>query len=393
MAQFFSFLGVPLGFLLKLVYNVIPNYYIAIFLFVLILRILMFPLSLKTQKGQADRARLAPRLEELQKKYAKDPKKLQEKQQELYEKAGVSLTGGCLPMLVQMVVLFGIISVIYSPIQHITSIPNEVTNAAVEVLIEEGKVKENDTYYKELHMMQFMDDYEEIKDEKTGKVTVKYLYKDKIIANIDAKTECTAEEAAAYYDEIVDFKKQFNFFGENMLQNPWNEKGFAGINILWLIPILSALSQSLTSLLSMHYTKQTGGQAEQQQAQGCSNIMMLVMMPAMSLYIAFVVPGAVGIYWIFSSLIALLQTFILNQIYNPTKIREQAQKEFEDRRKQKVEDKKRLAEARAREQRELALQQNEEKKPAKGKGKPKAEKTEAVEDTAPEAEQTDEKTE
>jgi YidC/Oxa1 family membrane protein insertase len=73
-------IAIPLGFLLKLIYNVIPNYYIAIFLFVLLTRILLFPLSLKTQKGMADRARLAPRLEQIQKKYAKDQKKMQEKQ-------------------------------------------------------------------------------------------------------------------------------------------------------------------------------------------------------------------------------------------------------------------------------------------------------------------------
>jgi YidC/Oxa1 family membrane protein insertase len=132
----------------------------------------------------------------------------------------------------------------------------------------------------------------------------------------------------------------------------------------------------LSSLLSMHYNKQTGGQAAQQQAQGCSNAMMFIMMPAMSLFITFSVPGAVGIYWICSNLIAVLQTFILNQIYNPVKIREQAEKEYAERRKQKAEDKKRLAEARAREQRELAQQINEEKKAANKKNKPKTEKVE-----------------
>ena len=127
-------IAIVLGWILKLIYTVIPNYFAAIFLFVLLTRVLMFPLSLKTQKGQADRARLAPRLEALQKKYAKDQKKLQEKQMALYEKHGVSPTGGCMPMLVQMVVLFGIISVIYSPIKHLTPIPDAVVMAALLLL-------------------------------------------------------------------------------------------------------------------------------------------------------------------------------------------------------------------------------------------------------------------
>ena len=108
----FDFLGGPLGIALGFVFDLVGNYFLAIFLFTFVVRLLMFPLSLKTQKNQADRARLAPRLERLQKKYAKDPKKLQEKQMELYQKHGISMTGGCLPMIVQMIVLFGIISAI-----------------------------------------------------------------------------------------------------------------------------------------------------------------------------------------------------------------------------------------------------------------------------------------
>lgn len=78
--------------------------------------------------------------------------------------------------------------------------------------------------------------------------------------------------------------------------------------------------------------------------------MMLVMMPAFSLFITFTVPGGVGIYWICSNIIAVIQTIILNKIYNPGKIRAQAEAEYEERRRKKAEDKKRLAEARKKEE-------------------------------------------
>ena len=97
------------------------------------------------------------------------------------------------------------------------------------------------------------------------------------------------------------------------------------------------------------------------------------------------VPGGVGVYWICSNLIALLQTFVLNQIYNPVKIRAQAEIEYEERRRQKQEDKKRLAEARAREQRELALQQKEEKKPTSKKKKPQENKAQTEAENPEEA--------
>lgn len=86
MGAIFNILAVPLGWLLHFIYQFIPNYFVSIFLFTLLVRAITFPLSLKSQKSQADRAKLAPRLERLQKKYAQDKQKLQQKQMELYER-------------------------------------------------------------------------------------------------------------------------------------------------------------------------------------------------------------------------------------------------------------------------------------------------------------------
>ena len=370
---FLDFLGKPLGYVLGLVFDLVGNYFLAIFLFTFVVRLLMFPLSLKTQKNQADRARLAPRLERLQKKYAKDPKKLQEKQMALYEKHGVSMTGGCLPMIVQMIVLFGIISAIYSPVTHLTSVPADVIDTTATTLNKVGVLAESDvkqgSYYREMRILQHIDN-----NEYTDEVTT-------AITNIKSgdKAKYTKAQATEYITEMQEM--DFSLFGMDLLEQP-NSKG---ISVLWLIPLISGITALLSSLLSMHYQKQmTKGQA--QQGQGCSNVMMLVFLPATSLFIAFSVPGAVGLYWICSNLIALLQTFVLNQIYNPGKIRAQAEIEYEERRSKKQEDKKRLAEARAREQRELAQQIKEEgkggqkKKPAKPT--PKAEEQVVAEETA-----------
>ena len=84
MGGIFDIFAVPLGYVLWFIYRFVGNYFIAIFLFTLVVRAATFPLSLKSQKSQADRAKLAPRLERLQKKYGKDPKKMQAKQMELY---------------------------------------------------------------------------------------------------------------------------------------------------------------------------------------------------------------------------------------------------------------------------------------------------------------------
>ncbi len=367
---FLDFLGTPLGYVLGFIFDFVGDYFLAIFIFTLLVRLLLFPLSLKTQKNQADRARLAPRLERLQKKYAKDPRKLQEKQMALYEKHGVSMTGGCLPMIVQMIVLFGIISAIYSPLTHLTTVPEDVIQATATAMQKQPELKDHkadfdkDGYYQELRILQNIDN-----EKYTADI-------EKAIVNINKGKTYKATDAKAYISEMKDM--DFSLFGINLLGQP-NQNG----GLLWLIPIFSGITAFFSSLLSMHYQKQmTKGQM--QQGQGCSNVMMLVMMPAMSLFIAISVPGGVGLYWICSNLIALLQTYVLNQIYNPAKIREQAEIEYEERRRKKQEDKKRLAEARAREQRELAQQIKEESKGGKkkpAKVAPKAEET--VEDEAP----------
>lgn len=365
----FDILAVPLGYILWFIYRFIGNYFISIFLFTLVVRAATFPLSLKSQKSQADRAKLAPRLERLQKKYAQDKQKLQQKQMELYEKEGVSMTGGCLPMVIQMVVLMGIISVIYMPLTHLARIPAPVIQASisavqlpteknaegkdVEVAPEKapGKVKAGDLtgYYRELRMMKALD-----------------ANKADVVSAIDALAadQRGNKSGQAYYDQMLYIRQDFMLFGQSMLDSPWTEKGFGGISPLWLIPLLSWLTALGSSLISMRYTKMATTPGEKQPGQGCSNVMLIGLMPLFSLFITFTVPGGVGIYWICSNLIAVVQTIILNTIYNPVKIRAQAQAEYEERRRRKAEDKKRLAEARMREEEEarrLAKEEEQQK--------------------------------
>lgn len=351
-------LAVPLGYILWFIYHYIRNYFISIFLFTLVVRAAIFPLFLRSQKAQADRARLAPRLERIQKKYAKDTKKLQEKQMALYEKEGVSITAGCLPMLVPMIVLFGIIAVIYSPLTHLAHVPTAVVNASLSAVAQQTDENGNEIddstklpaknrtgYYKELHLLMVVDKNEQ-----------------EILDSINALSEDERENVSAeeYYNEMLSIRNDFNFFGGTLLENPWNQNGFAGINILWLIPLFSCLTALASSLVSMKFMNMAGT-GQKQPGQGCSNASLMIMMPLFSLWITFTVPGGVGIYWICSNIIAVVQTIIMNQIYNPVKIRAQAEIEYEESRKRRMEDKKRLAEARARENAEFNKNEKMEK--------------------------------
>ncbi len=358
-----GFLATPLGFVLQWIYELVHHYFIAIFLFTLLVRLLVFPLNIKSQKSAADRARLAPRLERIQKKYANDRQKLAEKQQALYEKEGVSLTGGCLPMIVQTIVLFSVIAVIYKPLTYIQRMDAEnisiCATAVTEAMKKDGtwddkKDKNNfseKSYYLEMNLMDKVDIYEE-----------------------QIRAALTEKKDAQKADEVVtvlrETKEQFSIFNVSLLQQP----SYTGImpNWLWIIAILSGVTALFTSLLSMHYNK--ASQPEQQQMGGCSPNMMMYMMPVMSLIISFNVPAGVAVYWIFSNLLALVQTVVLNAMYNPAKIRAQAEAEYAERRRKKQEDKERLKAARLAEQ--AAWQKEENEKRAQKAGKKPAPKTE-----------------
>ena len=418
---FLGFLGKPLGIAMSWIYSLVPNYLVTIFLFTFAVRLLLFPLNLKQQKNTRDRARLAPALERIQKKYGNDRQKLMEKQQALYEKHGVSMTGGCLPMILSMFVLFGVIAAIYAPLTNLSnpSMSEQVVDVAQYAILGEGenKVSEKDLagYYGELHLMINAEEnkdtiIKELNDPSAYALQRAYSKVEIVnngVVNEENYTTYKAlflqehrgnyENGEQIYAQIVAMKNQFpQFGGENysLLNQPWTKgKGFGDINLLWLIPLLSALTSFAVSYISMSYTKKSMPQG--QPGQGCTNSMMLVYMPLFSGYIAFVVPGAVGVYWIFSNLLSMVQTVLMNKIYDPAKAREEAEKAYQERRKKKLEDKKRLAQARQREeaearkeeqarerQREESREMNKKKKKKGNNGQPKADETEDVDTDA-----------
>ena len=369
----FSFLATPLGYVLRWIYQLLPNYFAALFVFTLLVRLVIFPLNIKSQKSAADRARLAPRLERIQKKYANDRQKLAEKQQALYEKEGVSMTGGCLPMIVQMLVLFSVIAVIYKPLTYIKGVSAEdlstCRTAVIETMKEDGtwdddkKNQQNfneKSYYLEMNLMEKTDKYEQ-------------QIRDALIKS--GKSEADTDATMGLLKETKD---QFSVFNVSLLQQP----SYSGIkpNWLWIIAFLSGLTALFTSLLSMHYNKASQPQQPQQPG-GCSPNAMMYMMPLMSLFISFSVPAGVAVYWIFSNLLALVQTVVLNAMYNPAKIRAQAEAEYAERRRKKQEDKERLKAARLAEQ--AAWQKEENEKRAQKAGKKPVKKEETVTEEVP----------
>ena len=121
MTFLYETLGVPFGFLLKLIYQSVGfhNYAISIILLTLFSRLIMTPSTISQQKGMAKTQRLQPKIRRIQAKFAGDQRRIQEETSALYQREGYNpMSAGCAPMAVQFLLLFGLIGAIYYPLSN-----------------------------------------------------------------------------------------------------------------------------------------------------------------------------------------------------------------------------------------------------------------------------------
>ena len=116
-------LGVPLGYVMEWIYNLIPNYGWDIIIFTIVIRLLSIPLQLNQQKSMAKMSAFQPMIADIQKKYKDKPDKQQEELMKLQQNYGYKPTAGCMPMLVNFLVMFGVIEVVYLSLIHILPFP------------------------------------------------------------------------------------------------------------------------------------------------------------------------------------------------------------------------------------------------------------------------------
>lgn len=306
----YDFIGVPFGYLMSLIYKIVPNYAIAIIIFTLVTKLLLFPVNYKTQKNAARMQLLQPKLEKIRKAYESNPQRLQEEQQKLYQQEGINPMGSCLPMFIQMFLLFGVIDVVYKPITHILHITKSVRVAAIEKASELA---------------------EKFGDINNGKAISSGNLRSELLT-AEALEKYPAEFtdfAENFYHKVSDFSDTFSVFGANLGQTPqfhpetWNKESI----ILFCIPFLAGLAQLIFSVYSQIHQKKINPQANVAGG-GCMTAMTLLM-PVWSIWIAFEVPAGVGFYWIFSSLFSFFITFALNCYFTKERIAAINEKEKE----------------------------------------------------------------
>lgn len=276
----------PFGLLLLWLYNLVGNYGIAIFLFALIVKIIMLPFQMKTKKSMMRMAALNPQIQELQKRHEGNPKKLREETAKLYKEEKVNPMSGCLWSLIPYPILLALYRAIRFPLTTMMGVSKDLLaegGAILNKLTELGFVASGkSTAYLQLEQSEFISNH--------------------------------FADFAGLSDKLVNI--DYSFLGLNMGSTPkvffWKD-GLTWLSIgLFLIPIVSALLSWLQMKLSQ---KTNPAPATQNAQQATSMKTMNLMMPLISLWIGFSMPAALGMYWIFTSALAIVQELVLNKYY------------------------------------------------------------------------------
>ena len=289
---------VPFGYLLSWLNQLTSNYGLALILFAVALKLILFPATAKGKKSSMKMARLTPKLQALQKKYAGDQQKLNEATQALYREEGVAMGGGCLWSLLPLFILIPLYAVVRQPIIYMLHESAEVANKVVEIIKEAvpASFGKNQYYYQMIAAPLIP----QFKEQLQG-----------IVAN------------AATLDGL-----NFNFLGIDLGMVPtfnifkWETYHWANIG-LFLLPVLSAGGQVLSMFISQRMnnslvTDEKGIQDKETAKNSQSNQtgkMMLYTMPLMSLWIGFSVPGALSLYWFVQGLVSTAMDVYLTKKY------------------------------------------------------------------------------
>ncbi|MDD2991930.1 MAG: YidC/Oxa1 family membrane protein insertase [Pygmaiobacter sp.] len=289
MSSFFGILGGPLGYVMEFIYKyIVSDYGLSLVLFTLVLRLLMFPLRIKQQKSTARMAAYQPMIQEIQKKYAKDQKRQQEEMMKMQQEYGYSPTAGCLPMVLNMVVLFGIIEVVYRPLTYILHISTDLLDAAATA----------------------------------GNIAGGYAQQSKIIGAVLAGNSGVI---AALGEQAVGLIKGFNVFWGNLNLVAMPTISLAGWQTL-VFPVLSVL----TMIGSQIVIQKTSGQ----QLQGSMKYTPWIM-SAMFIFVGFTVPVGFSLYYTVSNLLMIVESLVARKVYDPAKMKQQIAEEIEEKRKAK----------------------------------------------------------
>lgn len=301
-------IATPFGYLLKGCYYLTQNYIVSLLLFALIVQAFMCLLfGIKQQKNMIKQAKMRPYEVLIRKKYAgrNDQVTLRKQQAEimdLYQKEGYSPFGGCLPMIIQLIILFPLYEVVRRPLEYIAGYTGSVCWTLESAFGTAGGAAAEVKTASVIRSLA-----------SNGGFVNGTPWRDTIHALVGtAEGQITSAEAYAAIDTVeyslgngMRVLPDVSLFGADLSIEPINAMGTA---LWWLIaiPILNLAFTYISQFVSKKLSYQMN-----EQAQGGSMKLMMLFLPLMSMFFTFTFASAIGIYWIFRTILTMLQQFIL----------------------------------------------------------------------------------
>lgn len=284
------------------------NYLVSLLMFALILEICLLPISIKQHKNTIKQANLRPKEMAIRKKYAgrndqATQQKITMEIQEMYQKEHYSPFGGCLPLLLQMPVLIALYQIVINPLRYVMHLSADFIAAV-------------DSFSKWAGLSDLHGTIDLVNYVSGGQITAEgfksYITNPEIFSQVKnyfvEGSTATAESLVSEFETAfsnLDALSTFNIGPINLALSPSSE----GFGWLLLIPVLTFIvyfaSMKINRKLTYQPTQAEGGQV------GCSNNVMDITMPLMSVFISFSMPGVVGVYWIFKSILGSIKQFVL----------------------------------------------------------------------------------
>ena len=295
----------PFSWLLKMFCQVFNSYGIALFLFTLVVKVILFPLNLKGKKSTIKMNVANAQIQEIQKRCGNDKERYNQEVQKFYAENNINPMGGCGWMMLPIVFLYPLYAIIRRPLKYMMWLTEDAVKAVANALnwTSIQGLDFTSTGYNELMLGSMMN-----------------------AGNLEAAKSAAAATGIAATSMFV---INFNFFGIDLSQIPqlrfweggitWNSVG------LFLLPVISAL----LSIASMFVSQKTNQMNKDQKVK--MSPMMFMMGPLISLWIGFSMPAGLCIYWISNSLLMMIQEIICGKMLR--KDYEAAQKEMEEQQK------------------------------------------------------------
>lgn len=261
-----DFISQIMGIILRYSYNFTKNYGLAIILFTILIKVLLIPLNIKQQKSMKATQEIQPLLLKIQEKYKNNPEKQQAELQKLYAEKKINPFGGCLLLFIQIPIILAMFYAIQKPITYM--FPEQLKNESV---------------------------VEELNNYEVVNQSYKEVY---------------------FIEEKMPELLETNFLGLNLAQVPSvNMSDFT----MWIIPLLSALTTYLTSKITMNQNIKNAEKSANNEAAAQTMAMqknMMMFMPIMTGYIAFIVPLGMGLYWLTNNIVSMVVQKFVNNIVN-----------------------------------------------------------------------------